>query len=434
MLIWQNKFAMTMNFPIDFMWGVGHSSFQVEGSPQDSDWREWTRTPGKIADSSNAELATDFWNRYEEDFALAKELGANTFRLSIAWERVEPRRGEWDQGALDHYKKIIESCRSFGLEPVVTLQHFTLPLWLSKEGGLCSENFALAFADYAEKVAAFLSAEHSLVKWWMTFNEPMVMVNFGYITGAWPPGLKNPDQAMLAAKNLVGAHVEAVYRIRKLEIDDLKVSIAQHWRHFQAKSLLNPAHVAAAAFLHQLFNRNFVSACLTGKNFWWMPGSKIHGEMLEVGDAGTLDYLGINYYGRLIVKTSLKEPYIAVEEGPGIKNDLGWEICPISLVNVCEQAWKFKLPILISENGLADREDVLRSRFIRDHIDALGRAIESGVDVLGYLHWSLTDNFEWAEGLEPRFGLVAMDYSKMTRKVRPSFSAYKSIIAKLKKS
>ncbi|NCN39948.1 family 1 glycosylhydrolase [bacterium] len=421
------------NFPKTFMWGVGHAAFQVEGHTEPSDWKRWTHTDGKIADASNADQATDFWNRYKEDFALAKELGANTFRMSIAWERVEVQAGVWNVEALEHYKKMILSCIDHGLEPVVTLHHFVLPEWIADKGGICSDEFEVEFADYAEKVVSFMSQEGPLVKWWMTFNEPQVLTNFGYITGGWPPGEKDLSRFMLANRNLVRAHVSAVKRIRTLNLKDLKISIAQHWRDFQPKSRLNPTHKAAALLLHQVFNRNFVIACQTGINTWWMPGSKFYAEKLDV-DGGTLDYLGINYYGRLMVKTMMKDPFVEIEEGIGEKTDLGWEICPASLTNVLRQAWSFRLPILVSENGLADRSDSKRAKFIEDHVAALGQALVQGVNVLGYLHWSLTDNFEWAEGLEPRFGLVEMDYEKLIRTPRPSFYAYQALIQKLQNS
>jgi beta-glucosidase len=416
------------NFPEGFFWGVGHSAFQVEGSPRDSDWREWTHTKGKIADGTDAEKATDFWNRYEEDFALARELGANCFRLSIAWERIEPEVGRYDEAALDHYVKIVASCREHGLEPVVTLHHFALPLWLAREGGLCAEGFAERFGAYAGRVVARLMQSPTSVRWWMTFNEPLVMVNMGYLIAEWPPGLKSPALAMKAAKNLVRAHFQAVEKIRALG-GDLQVSIAQHWRDFQPRRFWNPLDYAAAAYLNHVFNRNFVTALMTGRNSWWMPGTRERLEILELPEGRpTLDYLGINYYGRMIAVSTSQAPFLTVEEGSGPKTDLGWEICAPSLVKVLKDASRFGLPLLISENGLADAADTKRGDFLRRHIEAASEAIALGANVIGYLHWSLTDNFEWAFGLTPRFGLVAYDYDTAERRPRDSFNVYRQII------
>jgi beta-glucosidase len=416
-------------FPEGFFWGVGHSAFQVEGSPRDSDWREWTRTPGKILDKTDAEEATDFWNRYDEDFALARELGANSFRLSIAWERIETAKGVWDDEALAHYEKILVSCRGHGLEPIVTLHHFALPLWLAREGGLCAPDFVERFAEYAERVVARLSRDGARVVWWMTFNEPLVMVNMGYLVGEWPPGAKGDAKgAMKAAKNLVRAHFAAVERMRPLG-SQLKISIAQHWRDFQPKRFWNPFDRAASIYLDEVFNRNFIRALVTGWNVWWMPGSSEKPEKLALPeDRPSIDYIGINYYGRMMAVATAKPPFLTVEEGAGLKTDLGWEIYPIGLTNVLESASRYDLPILISENGLADAKDTERAEFLRNHIDAVTVAVKKGVDVIGYMHWSIVDNFEWAFGLKPRFGLVAYDYAKKQRRPRPSFEAYKNII------
>ncbi len=412
----------------DFLWGVANSSFQVEGSPVDSDWKRWTEVPGKIADNSSAVLATDFWNRFEEDFQLAKNLGAKAFRISIAWERIQPKENVWDESSLAHYEKIIESMRRHGLEPIVTLQHFTLPAWLAEKGGLLAQEFPTSFALYAEKVIKRLSFAPARVDYWMTFNEPIVMAQIGYMEGKWPPGIQNdPIKTIRVVANIARAHLKAVEKIRSIPQKNIKVSIAQHWRDFQT----GPGfwNWPAKKLCDWVFNRQLVNALMTGSLWFWMPGSEFIHETIALPEGRPgLDYLGINYYGRILISTTLTPPFVKTEEGPGMKSDLGWEIYPEGLYRVLKQVAAYKLPILISENGLADASDRHRGEFLKSHIVQMKKAQSEGIPLIGYLHWSLTDNFEWAYGFTPRFGLVEIDYQTLKRKPRPSYFVYKEII------
>lgn len=412
------------------MWGVANSAFQVEGSPADSDWREWTKLPKKIADASDAERAAEFWRRYPEDVAWAQKLGANAFRFSIAWERINPREGEWSEAALARYGKIILEMRRRGIEPVLNLQHFALPLWLAKRGGLRADNFAELFSAYAIKVAEkFTKAPYSL-RYLITFNEPMVMIHQGYLRGEWPPGDKDNAQATIeAVANVARAHFLATKKIREAGID-IKLSIAKHWRHFEsAGGWLDDW---AAKLSDWVFNDQLMKALVTGRFFFWMPGSSlVREEHALPGGRSTLDFVGINYYGRILTKLVTHAPFIEILEGPGPKNDLGWEIFPQGLDLSLRDVWqRYRLPIMITENGLADAKDTQRAVFIRDHLTALKNAQKAGVPVWGYLHWSLTDNFEWALGLKPRFGLIDIDYVTQARRPRPSFFEYRDLIAR----
>ncbi len=413
-----------------FYWGVGHSAFQVEGSPVESDWTRWTRIPGKIADGSNADRATDFWKRYEEDFDLAKTLGANAFRLSIAWERLEPKKGAWDEDALTHYEKIVLAARARGLEPVVTLHHFVLPAWLVDEGGLESKDFPGLFAAYADRVVRRLSNSPASVKWWVTINEPMVLTHAGYLTGEWPPGRTNDARgAMRAAANMARAHLETVRRARTLGNAALKFSVAAHYRVFQPKTD-RIWHRAAAKLSNWAFNWQFLEAVHTGKLRFWMPGSEFIRETIPLPDGrSSLDYVGLNYYGRMITELGFDAPFVKVSEGPGPKNDLGWEMYPEGLsIALKELHDGLGLPIFVTENGVADALDDKRPNFVANHVAALKYAQSEGVNVVGYLHWSLTDNFEWAKGLVSRFGLVEVDYATLEKKPRASFETYRKII------
>ncbi len=390
-----------------FFWGVANSAFQVEGSPVDSDWKRWTETAGKIRDKATAQQGTDFWYRFEEDFALTQSAGLNAFRFSIAWERIEPRPGEWNEEALDHYRKVVQAARARGLEPIVTLHHTVLPGWLADQGGLLAQGFPDHFARYTARTVRALSSGPAGVKWWITLNEPEVLVLAGYTEGIWPPGKRDLKQTTRALDALILAHRQAAHSIRKLGISGLRVGVAKNWQVLQAFNRKHPVDRAAASLAHQQYNLRFLDA-VAGK------------------DSKTCDFIGLNYYSRNLIRTKPSFPFLErrwADEGP--TTDLGWEIHPQGLGQAIQETWKrWKLPILITENGLADAADAQRSQFLDQHLEQLALARRQGVPLLGYLHWSLTDNFEWAEGLTPRFGLVAIDYATQRRTPRPSYYHY----------
>ncbi|MBP7844707.1 MAG: glycoside hydrolase family 1 protein [Proteobacteria bacterium] len=416
--------------PENFLWGAASAAFQVEGSPEDSDWREWTRISGKVAKNHNGEKATDFWNRYEEDFKIAKELGLNSYRLSIAWERIFPSKSQINQSAILKYKKIITKMREYNLEPVITLHHFVLPLWLVKTGGLLSPDFVTEFSSYAEILAKEFSPSPYNVKHWITFNEPNVLVHNGYLEGIWPPGKKGQiKNAVLATAQIIRAHVTAVNTMKGMN-PSLQVSIAHHWRIFEAKNKWNPLDWIAAKITDKVWNDQIVNSMMTGKLNVWMPGGGRIKENLKLNQPPGLDYLGINYYGRALMSVSLKAPFVVASQGDLPKSDLDWEIYPEGLGMAAKQSYeRFKIPVMITENGVADQKDLIRANFIKDHITSLKGAQNSGVAILGYFYWSLTDNFEWALGYDPRFGLVEIDYeNRASRKLRPSAEVYKNLI------
>jgi len=417
--------------PKPFLWGVSNSAFQVEGTPADSDWRRWTLQPGKIKDGTAADRATDFWNRFPEDARLAQEGGLNAFRMSVAWERIQPGPDRWDEAALAHYEKMIVELRRRGLEPVVTLQHFALPGWLADRGGLLAAEFVPKFARYAVTVVSRLSRPPARVKYWMTINEPMILVRGAYLEGDWPPGIRNPKLAMMAAGALAKAHLEAVREIRGRCGAGPWVSIAKNWQVFQAADG-NPLSLVAAEQLEYLFNKQFMNAALKGEIAFWMPGlpQPTVEKVPLPGGRAAMDYLGINNYGRWLVSHSAEPPGFKLAEGPGPKSDMGWEIFPEALYRALKHAAGYGLPILVSENGVADRSDALRGKFLEEHLAWIARARREGIPVFGYLYWSLTDNFEWAHGLAPRFGLVEMDYETLERKPRASYYRFRDLVSR----
>lgn len=418
-----------------FLWGVAHSSFQVEGSPKDSDWRRWTQASGRVKDGTTAELGTNFWNEWRRDLDWVSELGANSFRFSLAWERLEPRSGEFDTAAFARYREILLACRERGIEPLVTFLHFTLPGWLVDEGGLTSARFAECFERYCAQIFAELG---DLLKYVITINEPMVQVTFGYLNGIWPPGLQNQGaKAARAAKHLALAHAR-VYTLLKAQNPHLQISVAHHWRLFDPRHTWNPLDRMIVKIADGFFNQSFLSALLDRRASFAALGSAA--EHFEFpGEGPLIDFLGVNYYGRMLAGVGLRPPFLDVAENPAAskKSDLGWEIYPEGLLRILK-AWKLRaprIPIFITENGVADSHDRVRSQFVADHIlSVFAAASELSVEVIGYTHWSLTDNFEWSEGLEPRFGLIAVDYPQSGRPEdlafakRPAFFAYQRFI------
>ena len=412
--------AKSFKFPEHFLWGAATSSHQVEGDNIHNDWWDWEQK-GKVREPSGK--ACDHWNRFHEDFKLAKSLHHNAHRFSIEWSRVEPEEGKFDQQAIAHYQEVIRSLRSNGLEPIVTLFHFTLPLWLAKEGGWVSARTPKLFARYAAKMAESLGEE---IHYWMTINEPVVYNFKSYLVGDWPPGEYSYEKAYLVLVHLLKGHVLAYDAIKDSEkalgLEEPQVGIAQHVSFF-SPCYSNSWKDKISVWLRNLmFNHLFIQALVKGWIFY--PGIF----RIRLHRAKTLDFLGLNYYTRNFVHNKgFRIPGIygdvcPVGHHPDVvkKNSLDWEIYSPGLFQLVKDFSKYRLPILIAENGICTRSDALRSEFIVDHLRQLRKAIEWGAPVFGYLYWSLLDNYEWADGFEPRFGLIEIDYKTQERTVRPS--------------
>ncbi|MBS1962896.1 MAG: glycoside hydrolase family 1 protein, partial [Bdellovibrionales bacterium] len=269
-LVSASTFAAAPTDP--FLWGVANAAFQTEGEPAPSDWAAWTKVSGRIADGSKPDQVFGFWKNYEKEFDLAHDLGANAFRMSIAWERVEPEPGKFDEAALAHYEAMIVAMRKRGLDPVVTLHHFVNPAWL--KDGISNPEFPARFTDFATRVVARLGAAPAKVRWWITLNEPTVLAKSGYLDGDWPPGKQDLQATCEAMAQLVRAHVRAVNALRKLPgAADWRFGIAKHWRPFEAKTF-SPLDWLGAKITDHFFNREMMDGVLTGKIRMWAPGAK----------------------------------------------------------------------------------------------------------------------------------------------------------------
>lgn len=416
-------------FPPAFLWGAATSAHQVEGHNIHSDWWAWEAS-GKVKERSGA--ACEHYERFREDFALAQQLGHNAHRFSIEWSRIEPEPGRWDEGAIAHYQEVIQALRERALEPVVTLFHFTSPQWFSEQGGWRHPQAIERFSRYVERV---LEAIGSSVRYWVTFNEPMIYVYQGYIAGVWPPGQRSWTAAFRIFERLLHAHTVAYHLIHsRLDHSARKpvVGVAKHMVIFNSCNPRSWKDRFARWMRHRCFNGVVASAFDRGHLLprFWLAAKR-------AGYRRYLDFIGLNYYTRDFVhfngwtggKVFGEVCSLAHHRDTGPRNSLGWEVYPEGIYESLRQLTRFGLPILITENGVCTNDDGQRVQFIHDHLTQVSRAMSEGVPVFGYLHWSLLDNYEWHEGFAPRFGLAEVDYATQERRVRPS-ARYLAAIAK----
>ena len=395
--------------------GVASAPTQIDGGDLNHTWNDWYRQ-GKIKDGSDPAVATDHWNRWREDILLMHSLGIRTYRFGIEWARVEPEEGRFDDAAIAQIKEELMLMIGMGIKPLVTLHHFTNPMWFEKKGGWEKSDNIRSFLIYVEhvvKAIGHLAAEY------ITINEPNVYAANGYMFGTWPPGKKSLSLTAAVMSNLATAHIRA-YRLihdvrQSLGFKDSMVSFANHLRVFEPKNRLNPAHRLAASEAEKLFQGLLTEAMVTGK---FRRPLRCAG-LERIGTY--CDFHAVNYYSRSTV-SGLSD---GVREGCH-KNDLGWEIYPEGIVKVCRDLMKLRpMPIYITENGTCDLGDSFRSRFIYDHLKVL---CESKLPVKRYYHWCFNDNFEWIEGNYARFGIVQTDFDTMERTVKRSGEFYSEII------
>lgn len=418
------KKPRTYQFPRNFLWGSATSSYQVEGGIDRADWTHWE--PGHIKNDDRAGRACGHFELYEKDFDLAQQLGHNAHRFSIEWSRIEPEEGKWDDSALEHYRKVLEALHARGITPMVTLHHFTSPQWLERFGFWSSLQTVDFFSRYVKKVTEVLLPYCSL---WVTINEPMLVIYFGYMVGTWPPGETGIRPGIAALKNIVEAHANA-YQILHQEAKKrgltVSVGLAHHMRINDPDHFSNPLDIWVCFlrnyFLNSLLPETLHSGFVRPPLGFFKTVPRIR---------RTQDFIGLNYYARGHVKFDMKKPSnlfgVDVDHEDVPQSSLGWEIYPRGLYRILKYLKHFDLPVYISENGIATLDDRVRQKFIHSHLKEVAHALKDGVDVRGFFYWSLMDNFEWLEGFEPRFGLVEIDYKTLERKVRPSARYYQKI-------
>jgi beta-glucosidase len=380
-------------FPKGFFWGAATASYQVEGGIDNNDWARAARENRVPA----CGRACDHYNRYESDFDLLVSLGHNAHRISIEWSRIEPREGEFDESELEHYRKVLTALRDRGIEPFVTLWHFTLPEWFVDRGGWAAKDSSRIFARYCNVVVLALKG---LCTHWATMNEPMVYSSNGWLRGQWPPfHVRDYFGLLRTRKALAEAHI-AAYRLLDATCPSCDVGIVKNNMYFHVSK-------TPRRFLPRFVWRSIERVMAYQWNHWFLDYIK-----------NDCDSIGINYYFHNEIGFKEKHP----------KSDMGWDLYPQGLGEVLKQVKKYNKWVFVSECGLADAKDERRAWYTEQCVEAMRSAIKDGVDLRGYMHWSLMDNFEWAKGFWPRFGLIEIDYDTLERRVRPSAYRLKEII------
>lgn len=400
-----NNKEKTLKFPPGFLWGASTSAYQIEGGIT-CDWSEWelTRVESKKFKSRKLKKedficgqAVDSYNRFDEDLACIKELNLGGYRMGIEWARIEPKEGEFDMKEIEHYRGILKKLKENNIKVVLTLWHWTNPIWVRDQGGWANKKTVKDFSRYVELIVKELG---DLVDFWVTLNEPMIHVFNGYVIKKFPPARTNVWQAFKVFNNLVRAHKNAYDIIHRYN-PEAQVSITQIVNYIEPARRWCPLEWFIAKIYHWFTNEAFLKKI------------KKH-----------LDYLGFDYYfhDRMVWYPPFRKNLNKET------NDMGWEIYPEGIYQVLKYLKKFNLPLYIMENGLPDEDDNQRERFIRDHLKNVHRSIEEGINVRGYFYWSLLDNFEWTAGWSPKFGLCEVDRkNNFKRTLRPSAKAYAEI-------
>ncbi|MDQ3159222.1 MAG: glycoside hydrolase family 1 protein [bacterium] len=406
-------------FPPNFFWGVSTSSHQVEGGTKNQ-WSEWEKKNAKnLATTSHDRLGwlpnwrdvkdeacdpenyisrrgVEHYSRYKKDFEIAKDLNINAFRFGIEWARIQPSEGKWDEKEIEHYRNYIKELRKQGIEPFLNLWHWTHPVWFEEKGGFSKRRNLKYFKQFAQKVADEFAEDLTYI---ITINEPNVYTSLSYVQGEWPPQKKNWPKSFFVMRNLVKAH-RIAYKVFKSVKPGTRIGVAAQLANIQPKNSHNLFDVLMTWYMRFFWN-------------WWYL-NRIKRKQ---------DFVGFNYYFTdYYKKFKRSNPTVPV-------NDLGWYMEPEGLFPLLVRVWKhYNKPIIVTENGVADSDDQFREWWIEETVIAMEKALSEGVHLQGYFHWSLLDNFEWAYGWWPKFGLVEVDRKTMKRKVRPSGRYYAKTI------
>lgn len=428
-------------FPADFVWGVATSSFQIEGAAYEdgkgpSIWDKFCRIPQAIADRSNGDVACDHYHRWETDLDLIANLGVDAYRFSVSWPRVRPGgRGSWNEKGLTFYERLVDGMLARGIKPYMTLNHWDLPAELQAQGGWANRDTVHRFVEYANQVAKRMGDRVEAIT---THNEPWVMERLGHETGEFAPGIKNRAVAMQVSHHLMLSHGLALQALRAQGCTSKLGIVLNQSPVVPATNTLEDRDLARLKdgrlvrwYMDPLFGKGYPSDVL---DYLGDAAPKVQdGDLRDI--ATPMDFLGINYYSRKVASASGEWN---VHSGGLPFTDMGWEIYPEGLTELLMRLHRdYKLPpIYLTENGAAFKDvkvdghihDTQRTDYICRHIAAVGAALHQGVNIQGYMVWSLLDNFEWASGYEKRFGIIHVDYTTQQRTLKDSALWYREFL------
>jgi beta-glucosidase len=397
-------------FPDGFLWGTASAAHQVEGDNRNCDWWEFEQRPGAVANGDTSAIACDHYHRYREDFALLREMKQSAHRLSIEWSRIEPSEGEFDSRQIRHYRDVLGELREQGMQPMLTLHHFTSPLWFTRKGGWAAPGAARAFMPFVHRVIDELG---DLVDLWCTINEPNIYAVNGWMGGEFPPARKGNVAAMYRVTNNMRRAHELAYAAIKRRWPDASVGLSHH------RFLVLPAS-------EKRRDRWAAQSARLVLDRWPVAP----GQLRNVVEA-PCDYVGIaHYWGQMCAFDPGRpmDQFIRRFNVPGVPvTDMGYSADPSWMRMVLNELRPLGKPVYITENGLASNDDAWRQRYLKEILANVLLAIDDGVDVRGYFHWTNMDNFEWAHGYAMRFGLIDVDRKTLERTIKPSGRLYARI-------
>jgi beta-glucosidase len=395
-------------FPDGFLWATATAAHQVEGGNTNNDWWAFEQLPGRIAGGDSSGIADDSYNRYREDFAQLRKLRNNAHRLSIEWSRIEPSEGDFDSRQIRHYRDVLGELREQGMTPMVTLFHFTSPLWFAARGGWAAPQAEEGFMPFVRKVADELG---DLVSIWCTINEPNIYATQGWIFGSWPPGRRNDVRGVWRVLGSLRRAHEAAYRVLKNRWPDAAVGLSHNKFWLVPARPRNPLDRAAVQTGRRMMD------------FWPVGRGR-----MERTVAAPSDYIGLNHYSGRLVQFDPLNPasqFARQFNPPGYPvSDFGDAVRPDWLRAALLELKPYGKPVYVTESGIAAEDDSMRQQFLRDYLAEVRQAIDQGVDVRGYFHWTSMDNFEWAHGYRMKFGLIAVDRKTLERTPKPSANLF----------
>lgn len=417
----------SMHFPKDFRWGTASAAHQVEGNNTNNQWWDWEQSDGHVINNDRSGVACNWWENADRDFDLMANMGLNAHRLSVEWSRIEPQEGHFDSAAIDRYRHMLLSLRQRGIEPMVTLHHFTNPLWLEQRDGWETQDVVVPlFNRFVEKTVGALG---DLCDLWCTINEPNIYAIMAYLSGGrMPPGRPaHLDTTIIVLRNMLLAHGAAYETIHRIQ-PRARVGIAHHMRAFEALRRYHVPDLLITRLQDSVFNDSILSALFHGR--WGLVLGR--GAPSARALKGTLDWVGLNYYTRQRTAFDRFSPgtlYGSIHNTPGAEmSDFEYgEIFPDGLMRMLQKLARYKLPIYITENGLPDADDDQRPEFLVTHLREIWKAVQYCFQVQGYYHWTLVDNFEWSEGWRMKFGLFELDHLTQARIPRRSAALYQAI-------